>query len=140
MMLKRLATYFLVSGTLLAPPATAESILCQMDTAPAPGYIAPEISLDIGDQNQVVVKDAVITSTGRQRVLGELSKDDGRRVSVVWEISEVPARKSETRAYSLKLQVRLSINRVDGAARITLADTFFLQKTYVSKGTCRFSK
>jgi hypothetical protein len=123
-----------------AQSATAESVVCRMDTAPAPAYIAPEISLQVGDRNDVFVKDAVIASTGRERVIGKVSKDDGRRLAVVWEISEVPAATSETRAYSVKLQVRLSISRADGAARITLVDTFYLDKSYISKGMCRFSK
>lgn len=136
--MKRFAPCFLVVF-LVAQSASAENILCRMETAPAPGYIAPEISLEVREQGDVMVKDAVIASTGRERVFGKVSKDDARRLSIVWEIREVPIKPSETRAFSLHFLVRLTINRADGAARITLFDTLVRENEYRSAGTCRFS-
>lgn len=130
--------FALFPGFLAAQSVSAESILCRMATASAPAYIAPEINLEIRDQNAVIVKDAVISSTGRDHVFGKVSGDDDRRLSIVWKLSEVPADTSETRAYSLTLQIRLSIQKADGAARITLVDTFYLDKSYSGTGTCRF--
>ena len=44
-------------------------------------YIAPEISLTVGDFGEVAVRDAIISSTGRKMVAGKVSKDDARRFS-----------------------------------------------------------
>jgi hypothetical protein len=137
--MKRFAVCLLVVSILAAQAASAENIRCRFDTAPAPGYIAPEITLEVLEAGDVIVKDAVISSTGRERVIGAVSKDDGRRLSVVWEIKGVPPSPFETRAYDLNFLVRLSVQKADGAARITVVDLLVREKEYRSAGTCRLS-
>lgn len=136
--MKRFAACLLVNF-LVAHSASAEDIRCRMQTAPAPSYIAPEITLKVLEAGDVIVKDSVISSTGRERVIGEVSKDDGRRLSVVWEIKGVPVNRSEGRAYDVQFLVRLSIQKADGMARITVIDTLVREKEYRSVGTCSFS-
>jgi hypothetical protein len=117
--------------------ASSQSIQCKMDTRANSHYIAPEINLAFGDFDEVSVKDAVIASTGRKAVVGKVSKDDAARLSVIWEVKNVPPDPKETRAYPAQFAVRLSIQKSNGAAIITLVDTVFRKFQYKSTGVCK---
>jgi hypothetical protein len=121
-----------------ATSALANSISCNMDTGPAPYYIAPVISLKVGDYEEVAVRDSIIASTGRKMVRGTVSKDDSRRISFVWEVKNVPANPSETRRYDPMLQVRLTIQKPGGGATMVISDTLYEEFVYRTTGQCTF--
>jgi hypothetical protein len=136
--MKRVYFPFLALGFLAAQTASAESVICRLDPAPAPHYISQEVRLEVRDLGDVVVEDSVIASSGRERVIGKVSKDDARRLSVVWELRDVPVDPAETRAYALHFLFRLSVQRADGRAQMTIVDTLVREKSYRTTGTCRF--
>lgn len=137
--MKHIHYAFVVFVVFAGQTASAESIVCNFDPAPAPYYISQEVRLEVRDSVDVVVKDSVIASSGRERVIGKVSKDDSRRLSVVWELRDVPIDPAETRAYALHFLVRLSVQRADGKAQMTIIDTLVREKSYRTTGACRFS-
>jgi hypothetical protein len=134
-------TKLFVAGVISSPfSAAAETIRCKMDRTPAPYYIAPEVWLDVGEFGKVTVEDAIVVSTDRDRVFGEIAKDDSKRLSITWEVKDVPPNPAETRAYGSHLLVRLTIQRADSSARMTIVDARSRRYEYRTTGTCRMTE
>jgi hypothetical protein len=112
--------------------------LCKLDPTPASYYIALEVRRDVRENSEVVVRDAIIASTDRDRVIGEVSKDDARRLTILWEVRNVAADPREYRAYGSHLLVRLTIQRPGGAARMTILDAQSRRYEYRTVGSCKF--
>jgi hypothetical protein len=53
--------------------------------------IAPEIALTLREHDEISVRDAIIASTGRELVHGTLCKENASRITLVWEVRNVPA-------------------------------------------------
>jgi hypothetical protein len=126
----------------LATSALAQSVKCTMDSSPARYYIAPEVSLVLGDFGEVAVRDAIIASTGRKMVPGSVATDDAKRLSILWEVRDPPTNPAETRAHGAHLLVRLSIQKSDGKARMTVLDVQARRRQsreYRTTGACSFA-
>lgn len=124
-------------GVSSVTPAFARTVQCVMDVTPNRYYIAPEIQAKIGEFGQVAVTDAIILSTDRKQVIGTLPKDDAQRLSILWEVKGVTPDPTEYRAYGSHLVVRLTIQKADGSARMTISDAQARKYQYRTKGTCR---
>jgi hypothetical protein len=122
----------------LADASFARTITCTMSQRSNSHYIAPEIALKLLDYGEVSIADAVIASTGKKRIIGTISSENSRKLSVYWEVRNVPADPKEFRFSKPKLVVRLNIQKRDGAA--TLSATDFVQDnlSYRGTGVCRF--
>ena len=116
----------------------ARSIQCTMLQRTNSHYIAPEISLAVLEYSEISVKDAVIASSGRKAVRGTVSKENSQRMSILWEVRNVPVDPGESRRYAPMLQVRLTIQKKDGKASMTVTDMIYDQFSYKASGVCRF--
>jgi hypothetical protein len=125
-------------AVLVTQSASAEVILCKLDPTPASYYIAPEVRLEVRENSDVLVWDAIIASTDRDRVIGEVSNDDARRLTILWEVRNVATDPREYRAYGSHLLVRLTIQRPGGAARMTILDAQSRRYEYRTVGSCQF--
>jgi hypothetical protein len=138
--MKTFLTVLLALGLMSARPATAEIVTCTLDPTSARYYIAPSVTLDLSEFDDVIVQDAIIVSTGRQKVIGKISKDDSARLTVLWEVRDVEPNPAEYRAYGAHLVVRLTIQRPSGTARMTILDAQSRRYEYRTTGSCRFAK
>jgi hypothetical protein len=130
----------LALGAGLSGTAFAQTIQCTMDQRPSAYYISSNVTLTVREFDEVSVRDDVIASTGRKAVEGTVSRDDSRRLSVVWEVRNVPPNPAEFRRYDPMLQVRLTIQKQGGAATMTVMDTLYNEFTYRTTGLCEFAK
>jgi hypothetical protein len=137
--MKLFAPAFAAIAFLTAETASAQVILCRMDQRPAPYYVAEEVSLEVRDLGDVIVKDAVIASSQRDRVIGQVSRDDASRISVTWEVRDAPVNPAENRENGAHLLVRLSIQKSDGKARMTILDARARKREYRTTGACTFA-
>lgn len=116
----------------------AETLRCVMADDRNRYYVAKDITLKLRDFGKVEVRDAIIQSTGREKIFGKIDRDDSKRLSIIWELNEVPHDPKETRAYSVKLVVRLTVRRSDGTATMTILDKLVRDNEYRATGVCRF--
>lgn len=122
----------------LADSSLARTINCSMLERSNSQYIAPEISLTLLDYGEVSIKDSIIASTGKKVVLGTVSSKNSRRISVYWEVRNVPADPLEFRSSRPKLQIRLTIQKQNGAAALSAVDLVHGNLSYRGTGVCRF--
>jgi hypothetical protein len=138
MALRRLSLASVVVCAVLSGTAFAQTVRCTMDQRTNAHYIAPEITLTLRDYGEISVRDAIIASTGLKLVHGTVSKENASRITLVWEVRNVPADPAEVRRYDPMLQVRLTIQKQGGAATMTIADTLYSDFSYRGTGTCAF--
>lgn len=125
-----------IVGIALSGSALAQTIACTMTQRSNPNYVAPDVTLTLRDYGEVAVQDAVITATGRKMVQGTITREDTNRISLFWEVRNVVADPRETRRLKPILQVRLTIQKKDGSAAMTVVDAATNKFSYRGTGTC----
>lgn len=122
----------------LSSPILARTVQCEMTQRSNAHYIGSDIAVEFLDYGEVEVRDQIITSAGRKSALGTVSRESAQRLSVVWEVRNVPADPAEFRRYGAMLQMRLTIQKGDGAAMLTANDVLYNRFSYRAVGACRF--
>lgn len=122
----------------LADMSLARTITCTISERSNSHYIAPEVTLNLLDYDEVAISDAVIASAGKKSIIGTVSSENSRKLSVYWEVRNVPADPKEFRFSKPKLAVRLTIQKRDGAATVSASDFVQDNLSYRGAGVCRF--
>lgn len=118
--------------------AVAQTIQCKMDERSNTHYIASDIALALLEYDEVSVKDAIIAKTGKKAVLGNVSRESPQRLTISWEVRNVPTDPAEFRRYDGMIQVRLTIQKSNGAATMTVNDILYNRFSYRAAGGCKF--
>jgi hypothetical protein len=101
-------------------------------------YIASDITLTLLEYQEVSVKDAIVAASGKKSVLGTVSRETSDRISILWEVRNVPRDPAEFRRYDPMLQMRLTIQKRNGAATMTVTDILYNRFNYQAAGVCKF--
>jgi hypothetical protein len=123
-----------------ATQAQAESVRCKTDASVNRNYIAPDIRISWDEFGTVRVSDAIIASTGRRSEGGELATNTSRRITVTWEVKDIKRDPLESGTRDAHLVMRLTVERSNGAAVLTIRDVQRRNKTYRTTGVCRFQR
>jgi hypothetical protein len=134
----RLSACLIALGLATASAAFGESMLCRMNGAAHDRYIAPEVRLTWDAYGSAKVTDAVIAATGRSFVPGEIAPGGTAKVIATWQVRDVKPDPLEQRRGDANLVVRLSVQRADGSARMTINDASNRKYSYRATGTCSF--
>ena len=121
-------------------PAVAQTVSCVMTERTNAHYIAAAITLTFLDYGDVAIQDEIVTAAGRKSVHGAVSRESAQRLSIVWEVRNVPADPAEFRRYDPMLQMRLTIQKLDGAATLTANDVLYNRFSYRGGGMCSFQE
>ena len=134
----RLGSLVLVLGVGFGATAFAESMVCRMDPGQHDRYIAPETKLAWDQFGAAMIADAVIAGTGRKSVTGEVVSTNSKKLVATWQVRGVTPDPLEQRRTDANLVVRLTVERANGRAVITINDASSRKYSYRGKGNCRF--
>lgn len=81
--------------------------------------------------------DAIIASTDRQSVFGEVAVENAKRISIRWDLPNVKGDPQEYRFRDAHLVVRLTIQKASGAAVMTVVDAQNRGFDYRAEGRCK---
>ncbi|MCU0827365.1 MAG: hypothetical protein MUE52_08140 [Tabrizicola sp.] len=125
---------------LVANPGLADRLQCSFGPGSAATYIASTIDLDIDGYGRAVIRDAIISKTGRTSVFGEVVSDTASRLSIRWDVRDVKGDPSEERYQDAHLVNRLTIQKATGSAVLTVLDAATRGLDYRAEGRCEQAK
>lgn len=121
---------------ILGSAASSDTIRCAMPAATNRHYIAPEVELVTNDSGGVVVRDAVIRSSGRDMVFGSIASESATKLVIRWDVMGVDRDPGEKQYRAAHLVVRLSLQKDSGAASMHVLDAQTAGYEYRATGSC----
>lgn len=128
-----------ISALMLPSSASAQAggMVCTISDRSNSYYLAPEITLSFHDYGEVSVRDSIVAEAGKKVVVGNVVRETAEKLSMSWEVRNIPADPREFRTSKPKLRIRLDIQKADGGATITASDLVHSNFVYRGSGVCR---